>query len=1599
MNKNNNESINEFNTGIYTDCNPIDQPKGTHRFALNAVEETNDGNQRKLSNELSNIDLTLLPIGYFPIGSEYIGDNISALILVNPITDKSQIGILNKDDKYITYVETAVLGIKITHQCEIKYRLRRGNQRVIYWVDGLNQARTFNFDKPQNYYNNRYRDYIQSGGNALTYIGERWDKNSFDLIKSYNSIPFFSNVQIIETGNIFPGSYNFAIQYVDADLNPTEWITTSNTVNIYNDNANTPYQKIRGSRNTDNNAQSFPRASKSIKLTITNLDSAFPYYRVAIIRAAGNTGQPDKVLASDLYATSNSNFLYTGNDGDLKETAIEDILIDKETIYAPRHIEQIENRLLLMYTQGKDLDLCQFQAYASKIKTDLVTKEVLLNNIQSDTNVKAAKSTFSFGGYMPGEVYSLGIMYVFPNFITPAYHIAGKNILDTTSKMVYHEIDDKYLDIHNCSTNNYWGIDAKGQTLLGKKIRHHKFPFRKDVNKPLVTTTTTSTTVNKYRLKLIISLNPAWTPSPNVYPNNAGVDLAINYTINYQVTGGAAINKFNSQLVDTDVSGARDLVIYDDTLPLSAAFTGAYYQLDNASQLYTYQTAGNERFIITPTYETYILSSTINNDTAEIFGLKFDNIQKPHPDCIGFYIVRNERQDDDKTIIDNAVFGSMTQFQQYKSFGLLMPKQYYTTNNCGNVGTPNKTVSYYDKGVWFFNPEFEYFKKKAEFDNIVIEGIYTEDTTNLPTISNNGIATCNTGGSKGVYINDVQAGTSFDPNVNKAKNKDDDGFDLIVGYRNANVSFALNTTGISLPDKLKVLYLNAASYQNYNSNTYYNVSIDNKIGMYITDNAIDLTKFIDDVTNKNKLMYASLVKNSTSSYSNFLIRPYYKEHNNPIYFGTNNTINGIEIYNGDADISATNLVSSVFYDMVVADRPKKSSLWKIIVGAVLVAAAVVATVATGGLAAPLVVVAASSLAISYGVALLASGIKFEQFKSMIQTDYPKGLKDTVTDGGVFETIRESIETEDDTIRWFVDRISNIYIESSVPFGLRSGLTSGIPDFIDAPANYDESEFRSYITEKLTTIDRNQGSGRLYKGYASAEIYDMNLDYLRFNKEKLFIHLPLEYDCCSDTKEVYPTRRWVSQQSFQEEKTDNYAVFLPNNYSDMEGEHGAITGTFRLGNTIHIHTREGLWQQPANIQERVTNEIVSFIGTGDFFSIPPRKMMDDKLGIGGTKHKWATIKTPFGVFFISEIEGKCYLLADTAIDIAEGNSSYFKENLKSSLVSQLYNKTGVQFLYDNNPANPNGIGCLSTYDSRYERVIVTKRDYKILDTKIDILTIVANRPLIDNTNFNYCIKDGKFYDGILPLDLNNNLFFEDRGFTMSFSLKSKKWVSWHNYIPNFYINSQDTFYSFINGFNKIWKHNQIGSYFTYYGVKRSFQFEYIAINNPLQDSIINDITLQTVARKWDISTKQFFDDRYTTFNKITISNDTQCTGELTMIAKDIQADSENWYEQQITSINANEILITKKEGNWNINDFRNYVNDYTKPIFTKSWDDLKSNYFIDKVINNQVIDFNKDWSELESFTGKYVSIRLKFDTFDNVNLIVNYTIDFEQPSFR
>lgn len=85
-----------------------------------------------------------------------------------------------------------------------------------------------------------------------------------------------------------------------------------------------------------------------------------------------------------------------------------------------------------------------------------------------------------------------------------------------------------------------------------------------------------------------------------------------------------------------------------------------------------------------------------------------------------------------------------------------------------------------------------------------------------------------------------------------------------------------------------------------------------------------------------------------------------------------------------------------------------------------------------------------------------------------------------------------------------------------------------------------------------------------------------------------------------------------------------------------------------------------------------------------------------------------------------------------------------------------------------------------------------------------------------------------------------------------------------------------------------------------------------------------------------------------------------------------------------------ILIDRNERDWTINELRDIRVNYDIPMFIKRVDDLQAQYFIDKIVNAPAIDVNKDWTQLESFRDKFLVIRLIFDNFDNVKILMNFS---------
>ena len=1556
-----------FNKGLVTDINVNKQPDNTTTYALNCINESVDGDSLLLSNENSNTLSFSLPVDYIPLGSVYIEEDTTVIFSVKDDESSSEIGIKIKDS-YYTLVNTN-LKFKITNQIQATYRLRRGCERIIYWVDGINRPRIFNIDKLDH-----YKDDL---GN--------WVVGKFNLLNTYNTIPTFEKATIMENGSLFSGSYNCAIQYLDEDFNPTQWVSVSKPILIYKDLEIKNYPFIHGSINKSAPHLKAEQTTKSIKFEFDNLDKNFPYYRLAIITANTGTGIVNSVYATDKIPIKQPSFIFTGEN--YKETLSEkEILQIKALISSANHIEQIENRLILGNTKGSQQRFCQLQKYASQITANSIESEINMSDVTALGNPKSGTVLWDKIGYQQGEIYSFGIVYIFKdNTESPVFHIPGRSPTDTVSNMsLDNELDNTFYTSRQCD-ENYWGVDSENVALKDNKVRHHRFPLRTG---EMYDKSITQNSHAAY--KISVDYGPALTAGDYTIdfiedPSGASVNRSVTFTCDGLTDVGNNIILFEGieeiHLVAIIDSGGITIGHTDPYPPIATT-------VEYKSGVFTYITVE-------------VIESTVNvvseTHTTNILGIKFDNIIKPveySDDIIGYKIVRQERTSEHKTVIDTGMLFPLIGEETYISFGNILP------------GDIDSSLSYKKDMYGLFIPSFAFGDETFEIESVTALGYKYN--------SNSGYEIPPTDTHQ--YIQDVMAGTSYDPAVAKRREQDLDGFTLHTYIKMSGTGYNVGLPFFNITNIEETIYLNALEYKNIGSDKIlYNASVDNKIAIIKLDADFDLMSapyFMVGNSSKQRLPLVLIKKAVSDPYYDFLYKPYYKETNN--FFPSSLTTTQY-FYSGDTFPSFINFATSSYYNTRLRYRDTNSGLWNFVIAT--------ATIIGGAISIYYGATDLGIASIKFGIGQIKVGITHNRLSKAYEQAYNAGLRNTLKDSDLLAEFSDN--PDDDEIQYFQNIWRDCFFESQINSNLRL-KSYKIPSFLPSQdSNITQYDMLNYFKEKLTHIDSSSNSGRLFSGFSSPELYEANPDYQRLNKQKIYYHLPEEYDCCSKCLECFPHRLYYSQQAFQEELNDNYRTFLPNDYRDISGESGKITNLFRIKNNLFIHTEESLWQLPQNIQERVTNEIVSFVGTGEFLSLPLREILDTNNISIGCNHKFATLKTEYGVFFVSEINRKIYQFdGKSAKNIsALGRAIWFEENIPIDCfkndyivdIDNIYENTNKLLL--NNTSNPIGKGFISVYDAKNKRVIFTKKDYIAERILADTSKIIYFNKEIFKFGTYYAqldsyLKDGYLLRGFNPTSksiqlvkgINNvlstvdilytertsDLTLIDKSWTTSFSLKHKggAWASMHSYLPKIYFSdNKNEFFSAID--NNFWKHNVENNYCKFYNQNNQYIIEFVLTGKNFKTEIWDYVRFYTEAKKFDTVIRNNFDKRYITFNKAIIYNTRQTTGLINLNVKDKEVDI--YMGNQIKNVTYEDVILEKNEKFWSINDLKDIRVDYQQPMFNKNIRNLQTDYYTDKILNMTTIDTNKSWEQIESFRDKHLVVRLIFDTFgtsEEIKLIFN-----------
>jgi len=458
--------------GIITDTPYDQQPEGSYTYALNTCIEIDKSGD--LSACRGNIDTVTFPIGFHPIGNCYFNllnhTECNIIFLANNDSiGNGEIGIFY-NDSYLTLLT----GIPLNNIARAEYRLRRGCEHTFYYTDGVNDVRRLVIDDTLKVLSN--------------------DKLFRDFKEPKLQTSISNNGGVITTG-----SYGFALQYLDGDLNTSKFSAITNFVNVCAADSGIEYNKLYGDFSNK-------PTSKSISIDISNLDNNFEFYRIAILKCGSGQGVVTEVLYSNpiSFNQSTSVFTYSGQvdgfvNGSLAEINIEPINID-----TAKYVKQIDNMLTLWNTTDKVYNYCSFQQVVNKIKAYPIKRSVGQN-----TFIGNSKNSIYNKGFLAGEVYALGIVFTFTNGTkSPVYHINNTRVnppnqdIATWSEDLSHlytqaeynaltvklkqfQVYDTSIIISGKQWFNYYETtidypDSKGcdnrRLFPEGKITHHRFP-------------------------------------------------------------------------------------------------------------------------------------------------------------------------------------------------------------------------------------------------------------------------------------------------------------------------------------------------------------------------------------------------------------------------------------------------------------------------------------------------------------------------------------------------------------------------------------------------------------------------------------------------------------------------------------------------------------------------------------------------------------------------------------------------------------------------------------------------------------------------------------------------------------------------------------------------------------------------------------------------------------------------------------------------------------------------------------------------------------------------------------------------------------------
>jgi hypothetical protein len=490
-------------------------------------------------------------------------------------------------------------------------------------------------------------------------------------------------------------------------------------------------------------------------------------------------------------------------------------------------------------------------------------------------------------------------------------------------------------------------------------------------------------------------------------------------------------------------------------------------------------------------------------------------------------------------------------------------------------------------------------------------------------------------------------------------------------------------------------------------------------------------------------------------------------------------------------------------------------------------------------------------------------------------------------------------------------------------------------------------------------------------------FHYNKTYSKQIKESFIYTNDAAFEPSRICKVSYPNRVIYSQQSSNIDNSsyrDNWLTFKANSLYNFPLTDGRLVSVEGIENDKILVRFENTTKVFNAYNTLQTNADTIQVDTGGMFQSKPQEYAHTTLGYAGSQHR-AILHTEYGHIMTDAKRGQVINISGEGLDeiSKNGMKNWFKENLPFKIVKDF---PELDEELDN---TYKGIGITMAFDKRFNRFFLTKLDYRLKDKRVKY-----------NKDEKYFYIDTGTEQKVTLSDSN---LFDNASWTLSYNFHTKSWVSYHSYLPNYYMDGISFFLSGVNnnsngiGKSSLWSHNVTNkSYQTYYGKLHPFIIELVR-KFSIEKNILNNINYNADVIRYHNQYDKYYNTDIIPFNRAVIYNNNQTTGLL-------EFEKKNYYDLSAflnypkIETNKSTIEITNKEGDWKFNNFYDVAKSKSNniPLFLSNSANSYSR------INYNAVDYNKPDLDKNRLRGDWFRFRLINDTEADYKIIMKYLIN-------